>query len=278
MKRKIVISTATNPYINQSIEYYLFNELKDDFIFLYRNEQSIIIGRNQNPWQEINIENAEKNHVHIVRRISGGGTVYHDRGNLNISFVGSNQKIHENFEFICEYLRRYHVELTVSDRNDLLYQNKKVSGSAFYNKAKRRIHHYTLLIDVNMNDLWQLLNFDHSNFSSRAIKSVKSPVINLKEVNPDLSVEGLIKDIAYGKDVIRDVDIYNQNPVKLTELYEMFTQWKWLYGETPRFKYRMDSKILTINKGKVIKINDKEIPGYLFNKEKKEVEHVSRII
>lgn len=246
MKKGFFISPSEDPYENQSIEAYLFHEMKtyDVILMVYVNKPSVVIGRNQNPWTEVN----PGVKIPVLRRLSGGGTVYHDLGNLNFSFIYNHgfSDVKENFNTVISAVRALGIELYVNDRNDLCYKNYKISGNAFYNKGKRHMHHGTLLIDTDFSDLWKFLRFDKKDFSTRSVASVKSDVMNLKKINKEVSVNNLIKQL----------EIQHQGEsMKVTcDLDETYKTWGWVYGQTPQFKYRGDHD-LTVKAGRIIEIN-----------------------
>jgi lipoate-protein ligase A len=254
----------------------MFHMMKhfDQILLLYVNEPSVVIGRNQNPWKEINTKNALEEGVHVVRRISGGGTVYHDLGNINFSFIYNKgySSVEDNFKVIKEAIASLGIDLDVTKRNDLFYRDKKVSGNAFYNRGTRHMHHGTLLIDTDTSDLWKILNFEHDKFIAKGVDSVKSPIINLKSLVSDLSVSKVFKALreSFDGEVIVDVE-------GLEDDYD-YQAWSWVYGETPKFEF-LGTDNLIVEDGKVVKINGVECHEMKFDEYVlKEVANVSRIV
>lgn len=187
---KFLILRTTDPYLNLAIEEYLFEYLNDDIFMLWQNEPTVVIGKNQNAFAEINMNYLKKNNIHIARRITGGGAVYHDLGNINYTFISSKNKTNEiDFAYyttpIIDSLKKLGIEAKLSGRNDLLVEDKKFSGNAQHTKAGRVLHHGTLLFDSNLNVLTKVLNVDEEKIKSKAIKSTRSRVINLKELLGD---------------------------------------------------------------------------------------------
>lgn len=267
--KKIYISPYHDPYINQAIEHDLFHNTSSYVLMLYINAPCVVIGRNQNPWQEINIKEAKALNVDVLRRLSGGGTVYHDLGNINFSFMydKSEHTVEDNFKIIIDAMNDLGIRLNVNKRNDLCYKDFKVSGNAFYNRGKRAMHHGTLLINADTSKLWRILNFDLDRFETRSVASVKSKVINLKEVK-DITTDDVLKAVSYR--------FKGQNHIQ-GELPDdnRFKTWSWLYGETPPFTYKGQNN-LTVKAGKIVKIDGEISQKMKFELEVKEVTHVSR--
>lgn len=199
---KFLILKTTDPYLNLAIEEYLFEYSNDDIFMLWQNEPTVVIGKNQNAHAEINMSYLKENGIHIARRITGGGAVYHDLGNINYTFISSkNQKNEINFEYytlpIIKSLKNLGINAKLSGRNDLTVDDKKFSGSAQHAKEGRVLHHGTLLFNSNLNILSNVLNVDEEKIKSKAIKSTRSRVINLKELLGDIfSAEEFINYIS----------------------------------------------------------------------------------
>ncbi len=199
---KFLILKTTDPYLNLAIEEYLFEYSSDDIFMLWQNEPTVVIGKNQNAQAEINMKYLKDNNIHIARRITDGGAVYHDLGNINYTFISSNNKKNEiNFEYytapIIDSLKKLGIDAKLSGRNDLTVDDKKFSGSAQHAKGGRVLHHGTLLFNTNLNVLTNVLNVDEEKIKSKAIKSTRSRVINLKELLGDtFSAEEFINYIS----------------------------------------------------------------------------------
>lgn len=199
---KFLILKTTDPYLNLAIEEYLFEYSSDDIFMIWQNEPTVVIGKNQNAHAEINMNYLKEHGIHIARRITGGGAVYHDLGNINYTFISSkNQKNEINFEYytipIIESLKNLGINVKLSGRNDLTVDEKKFSGSAQHAKDGRVLHHGTLLFDSDLSVLTNVLNVDDEKIKSKAIKSTRSRVINLKELLGDIfSAEEFINYIS----------------------------------------------------------------------------------
>ena len=175
-----------DPYLNLAIEEYIFENAKEETFILWQNNPCIVIGKNQNPYAEINIPLAKQRKIDVVRRITGGGAVYHDLGNLNYSFVSPTHKNGIDFAYftapIIKALKSIGVECTLSGRNDLvLSDGRKISGNAQFSRGGRVLHHGTLLYNSNLDVLDELLSVDPEKLQSKAVRSARARVSNIAE-------------------------------------------------------------------------------------------------
>lgn len=198
---KLYVLKTHDPYYNLALEEYLFSETDDDIFMLWQNEPCVVIGKNQNAFAEINIDKAREKGIKIVRRITGGGAVYHDLGNVNYTFISSkNEEKGIDFAFfthpIIEALFSLGVSAELSGRNDLLVDGKKFSGNAQHSSDNRTLHHGTLLYDSDLSVLSSVLNVDKEKIQSKGIKSTRSRVINLSDIVSGCGVDGFIELIA----------------------------------------------------------------------------------
>lgn len=196
MKKAVIISGSVMPAYNLALEEMLVRGRKryDSILFLWQNENTIVVGRNQCVLSECNVAEAQKEGTQIVRRITGGGCVFHDLGNLNYSFIegkGTYSKTKKN-EFICSCLKEMEIPAYVSGRNDILVNKKKISGNAFFASDKNVLHHGTILVDTDFDKMNRLLNVPQGKIKSKRMRSVKSRVANISEFS-DLTVHD-IKD------------------------------------------------------------------------------------
>ncbi len=181
-------SAFSDPFLNLAIEDYLLRNrpLRERALLLYVNNPAIVIGRHQNPWVECNPEYLERTGIALVRRQSGGGTVYHDPGNLNFSILCAREEYDQdaNFAVVIEALAALGVEAQRSGRNDLVCGSYKISGSAFKHLRERSFHHGTVLVGADLNTLSTALMPPALEISSRGIASVRSRVANLVDLLP----------------------------------------------------------------------------------------------
>ena len=244
----------TDPRINLAIETYLVQEmpLDEPILLFYINEPSIIIGRNQNTIEEINTEYVEKQGIHVVRRLSGGGAVYHDAGNLNFSFIMPDDgESFRNFgkvtQPIIDALHDMGVEgAELKGRNDLVIDDKKFSGNAMYSTNGRMFAHGTLMFDSDVNEVVNALKVRKDKIESKGIKSIRSRVTNIKpyltDTHQNMSTEDFRQEILlkiFETDKLEDVNVY-----KLTEKDwerinaisdKLYRNWDWNYGRSPEF-------------------------------------------
>jgi len=247
---KIYISESFDPRFNLSVEEWLMarNEPDEMVLFLWQNEKTIVIGRNQNPYKECDIKKLKEDGVQLVRRMSGGGAVYHDRGNLNFSFISAeaNYNVEHNMKVILNGISRYGIKGYFNGRNDLLAEERKFSGNAFYCENGVYCHHGTLLVDVELDKLSEYLTVSPLKLKSKGIDSVVSRVVNLKEISQEITVESL-------KDAIIDSfnELYktkapiitlNEKVIDVTPYIEKYCSWEWNYSESPDYTVVIERK------------------------------------
>ncbi|MGY3704290.1 lipoate--protein ligase [Vagococcus martis] len=244
----------TDPRINLAIETYLVQEmpLDEPILLFYINEPSIIIGRNQNTIEEINVDYVEDNGIHVVRRLSGGGAVYHDEGNLNFSFIMPDDgESFRNFgkvtQPIIDALHELGVEgAELKGRNDLVIDDKKFSGNAMYATNGRMFAHGTLMFDSDVNEVVNALKVRKDKIESKGIKSIRSRVTNIKPFLSDeyqyMSTKDFRKEILLK--IFDTTEINDVNEYKLTEedwkkinaiSDKLYRNWDWNYGRSPEF-------------------------------------------
>ncbi|MDD3078038.1 MAG: biotin/lipoate A/B protein ligase family protein [Paludibacter sp.] len=183
---KIIHSSSLSPAVNLATEEFLFYESEDDMLFFYVNLPSVIIGSNQVVQNEVNIDFCRKYNIEIIRRMSGGGAVYHDTGNLNYSFI-TNRKQDQSAlsdEFlhpVVEVLKELNVPVVIGTRKDLWLSGSKVSGTASHVSKNRELHHGTLLFDASLENLHRALNAINTDLSVKGTASVSSQVMNISE-------------------------------------------------------------------------------------------------
>ena len=244
------ISNTNDPHLNLSFEHYLFSKVKPNerYLYLWRNSETVVIGKFQNPWSECNVEKMAEDKIKLMRRYSGGGAVFQDLGNLCFTLIsGSDYDVEEqkskDNDFVISTLNKFSIVPHASGRNDILVNERKISGAAFQIQQGNLMHHGTLLVNSDLNKLQLYLKPSKDKLETKGIKSVRSRVANLQEFNSLLTVEGLIEQlrITYTERFFFFVSIYyfnenilNTNP-ELKFEYENLISWDWLYGKTPAF-------------------------------------------
>ncbi len=186
MNRLRVIRTdCTDPYVNLAAEEPLTMTAEDGVItvFLWQNAHTVVIGKNQNPWRECDVEAVKRDGIYLARRMSGGGAVYHDMGNLNFTFIAKDGlfDVAKQTEVILLACRLLGICATRTGRNDLTVDGRKFSGHAYFSSGKCNYHHGTIMMDVSDDDLSKYLNVSQSKLESKGVSSVRSRVTNLRE-------------------------------------------------------------------------------------------------
>lgn len=220
-KLQVIISTQYDPFLNRAVEAYLVDHQEEDIItmYLWKNQQTVVIGYNQNPYSECNVKMLLDEGGHVMRRGTGGGAVYHDLGNINFSFVANrkNYDVRKQLSVIQDALLNYGLKTEISGRNDLTYQGRKFSGNAF-SKGNNNLHHGTILIKTDGEKMMRYLTVNQAKLQKHGVKSVSSRVINLSEAVPELTSEDIKEPLirSFGKiyggtPVILDFETLSQN-------------------------------------------------------------------
>ncbi len=239
----------TDPRINLAIEEYALKTMdvdKDSFFLFYINEPAIIIGKNQNTIEEINTDFVDINGIHVVRRLSGGGAVYHDLGNLNFSFLtkddGDSFRNFKKFtQPIVDALKEMGVNAELSGRNDILAEARKISGNAQFTTKGRMFSHGTLMFDTEIDAVVSALKVRKDKIESKGIKSIRSRVANITEfLEQKTTIEEfrltLLKSIFGGEENIKEMVLTEEDWTNIKELSkERYGNWDWNYGKSPAF-------------------------------------------
>lgn len=264
-----VMNECTSPYFNLALEEYILKHFEEECFMLWQDAPSVIVGKNQNALSEINADYVRENNIPVVRRLSGGGAVFHDLGNLNFTFIQNDME--DSFidfkkftQPIIEALKKLGVAAEHSGRNDLVIDGKKFSGNAQYKYRNRILHHGTLLFSSNITDLSASLNVNKSKFEDKAVKSVESRVTNISShLQQELSIGEFIElirqQVTSQKDCVpytlSEEDLCNVN--QLVE--EKYSTWDWNYGFSPAYNFKNQRKFtgglleayLNVNKGTI---------------------------
>jgi lipoate-protein ligase A len=273
--RLFITSQNDDPAFNLAAEEVLLRTHKESIIFFYINRPSIIVGKHQNTLSEINHEYLVENKIPVYRRLSGGGTVYHDHGNINYCII-ENGEPGRLVDFvrattpIVEALKSYGINARHGKRNDLLAGYKKISGNACHVYKSRAMHHGTLLFDANLGNLTEGLKADPLKFKDKSVKSVRSEVINISELSDKhhSSSDFLNNIVAF---LIRYLNgqPYNFSKEDIQRIEklkaEKYDTWQWNYGYSPVYEFSKRSKRdgyiysskLKVVKGKITEIDIK---------------------
>ena len=250
-------SKGLSPYENLAIEKYIMTHLSEDeaVLYLWRNADTVVIGRNQNCWRECRVSELLADGGRIARRLSGGGAVYHDSGNLNFSFIAhdAHYDVTRQLEIIAAACRRFGIDASVSGRNDLLADGaKKFSGNAFFSLGgegeRVNCHHGCILIATDTAKIEKYLSVSKEKLQSKGVRSVRSRVVNLSALSEEISADSL------GAALVAELEARAGMPARVLDIplgedeirndTEFFASDEWLYGRkidfTDRFGARFD--------------------------------------
>lgn len=249
-----IVNENTDPRINLAVEEYALNYLdpREDYAILWQNEPAVIIGRNQNTVAEVNAPYIKEHGIHVVRRLSGGGAVYHDFGNLNFTFiVDADKTVVSNFEYftkpVIEALASLGVKAEFSGRNDITIDGQKFSGNAQYWSKDRLLHHGTILFNSDLSVVQEALNVKLDKIQSKGVKSVRSRVTNIfphlpKPITIDEFEETLWRFLIPG-DKAEEYVLTEKDWAIIRELSEKrYAKWEWNYGASPEAEIEKEER------------------------------------
>jgi len=245
-KLQVVISNQYNPFLNRAVEQYLTDHQEEETMtmYLWKNQRTVVIGYNQNPYSECNVQLLLDDGGHLMRRGTGGGAVYHDLGNINFSFVADKRlyDVRKQLSVIQDALLSYGLQVEISGRNDLTCQGRKFSGNAFAKGQKNDLHHGTILIKTDGAMMQRYLIVDKAKLMKNGVKSVASRVINLSELVPELTSENIKQPLiasfekVYGdKATMLDFDSLLNNK-EVQTIREHIASDDFLFGRWRQFK------------------------------------------
>ena len=236
------ISDVADPYINPATETWLSENTPNGccIVYLWRNDHTVVIGRNQNPWAECRCALLEEEGGHLARRQSGGGAVYHDGGNLNFTFLCDEEDmdVARNMRIIADACRLAGITTTISGRNDILADGRKFSGNAFYHARGRADHHGTLLIRTDTERMGRYLTPPKAKLEAKGVKSVRARVVNLTELSSDLTTDAMTDYmLAAAKEVfgMAGEPFCALDADAVARLAAQYGSWEYLYGAQPPF-------------------------------------------
>lgn len=247
---RYLINKSTNPYFNLALDEYAMKHIDcdEDFFFLWQNAPAVIVGKNQNTLEEINLKFIEENGIKVARRVSGGGAVYHDFGNLNFTFVinvddPGKVNYKKYVQPIIDALDAMGLHAEASGRNDILVDGLKISGNAQRMANGKLMHHGTIMFDVDVEDLVQALNVDPDKITSKGVKSVRSRVTNIKEHLPEgTDLNKFWDELHYflsNKGQDKEIILTDEDIAKIEfEAVNRFGTWDWIYGNSPEFNLK----------------------------------------
>ena len=277
-----VNSDIDNPFFNLASEEYLLKNKKEDVFLLWVGTPSIIVGKHQNTLGEINYNFTRNNGIDVARRLSGGGTVYHDEGNLNFTWImnGELGKLVDFKKFInpiIDFLNDLNLHAEYGGRNDIIIQNKKVSGNAEHVYKNRTLHHGTLLFNSNLKNLRSSLEIDKNKYTDKAVKSVPHPVGNISNfLKKKMSFDEFRSRLfTYILKLNKKNTIYNFKDEEINLINrlkkEKYETWNWNFGYSPKYSFRNfvminheESEIsFEVSKGILSRVNCKHLKNKL---------------
>ncbi|MDR2563001.1 MAG: lipoate--protein ligase [Prevotellaceae bacterium] len=240
-----ITNPYTDPYFNMAVEEYILTEFAEEIFMLWRNEPAVIVGRNQNAHAEINLEFVKDKEIKLVRRLTGGGAVFHDLGNINFTFVknGADPDFRKFTQPIIEVLQALGVNACFEGRNDLTINGKKFSGNAMTISKDRTLEHGTMLFASNMKDLSNALKPNPLKFEDKAVKSTRSRVTNISEhlQKPltvlqfrDIIMNFMLENLSSCRPyafTVKDVDCINELK------WEKYSTREWNFGRSPAYRF-----------------------------------------
>lgn len=249
----LVKNAHTNPYFNLASEEYFLDRFRDDVVLLWRNDKTVVVGRHQNTIEEINQDYVREKGIGVVRRLSGGGAVFHDLGNVNFSIIRSfDENLFSDYAYftrpVLEFLGTLGVRAELSGRNDLLIDGMKVSGNAQARRSGRIMHHGTLLFSADVADISGALKPSQLKIESKSIKSVRSRVTNISShLKDSMGVEEFMDRLYryFLQDVPGSVeyDLSSEDEAAIEALVaSKYGTWDWNYGKSPSYSFRKERK------------------------------------
>lgn len=242
----IIISNQSNPYLNIAVENYLLSRPSDGDItmYLWQNRRTVVIGQNQNPYSECNVELLESDGGFLMRRKTGGGAVFHDLGNLNFSFIVPYEMYDQTRQFsvLQKAVAQYGLQTEVSGRNDVLCQGRKFSGNAFSKGRYQRLHHGTILIRTDVEVLQKYLKVKPAKLQKHGVASVQSRVVNLSELNTEITAQNIVPHLisAFEQEYGNPLQTLSFDEIvkapEVQTLYAEFASPEWKYGRWQQFQ------------------------------------------
>ena len=273
---KYIESNSTDPYFNLALEEYVFERLPKDesYFMLWQNANTIVIGKYQNAFEEINQKAVDEREIRVARRLSGGGAVYHDMGNLNFTFIVDRNDIEGlNFkvfvEPVVETLRGFGVEAEFSGRNDILIKGMKISGNSQYVKKDRVMHHGCIMLDSDLEKVADALKVKEAKFKSKQSKSVRSRVTTINANAPRrISMEefkAALKARILGDESVEAYELTEEDLAAIGRIRdEKYATWEWNYGREAHYEMtreeKFDAGLVTVH----MTVRDGRIDGIRF--------------
>lgn len=279
---RIIKSDSIDPWYNLALEEALLEDVKkgEAILYLWQNKDTVVIGRNQNPWKECDHKKLENAGGKMARRLSGGGAVFHDMGNLNFTFITDRKifDIQRQLSVILEAVKSLGINACFSGRNDILAEDRKFSGNAYYYRDNKAYHHGTILIDSDFERLGRYLTVSPEKIAAKGVDSVRSRVVNLKSLNSSLTIDAVSQQLerSFAAEYASVPVVCHPSDFDISDLYLKYSSWEWIYGEAPKFDISLEKRFpwggvdfcMTLLNGKVssVKVYSDSLNVYLFSR------------
>ncbi|MGC8803886.1 MAG: lipoate--protein ligase family protein [Bacteroidales bacterium] len=259
---RLVYSSTHDPYFNLAAEEYLLRNYREELLFLYVNDPSVVVGKHQNLLAEIDYRFVMEHNVRIARRITGGGAVFHDHGNLNYAFfssstAGNQVNFQKYLQWVILVLEKLGISAVFEGKNNLRVEGFKISGNAGHVFKNIALHHGTLLVNANLQLLSACLKGEQEHYIDKAVKSVRTKVANLIQFRSDISIERLVH--TFSEVIQSPVTGFTESEINIIEQLasEKFRGWDWVWGYSPPYTFRRQSTPwgtlqLEVEKGKIV--------------------------
>lgn len=238
---------------NLAVEEFLFElaeRIECVILYLWQNDKAVVLGRNQNAYNEVNLKTAQQFDVQVVRRMTGGGAVFHDLGNLNYTFIFPHAYRERDFmyQILISVFEKLGITVFVGGRNDIYIEDFKFSGNAFYTNGRTYLHHGTILVDSDLDIMNAVLYTPLSKMASRSIKSVRARVKNIKDIAPNITIDD-IKSIIVKKYEIWAMSVFNEyvEEIQIEEknienFRKKYKDPVWNFGNGKKYEYEKETK------------------------------------
>ena len=243
---KAVVTDSVDPFYNISLEARLLDMCDDKTVYLYlwRNDRTVVIGKNQNAFKECRVDLLESEGGHLVRRLTGGGAVYHDKNNLNFSFVAhkDNYDLARQMAVVLHAVRRCGIKAEQNGRNDITVDGKKFSGNSFLTKGDIKLHNGTILIDTSSSEMEKYLTVSAEKMKSKGVNSVRSRVVNLKQLDKSLTTGKMAMLLlrSFGDIFDLPVQLIREDELDCEKIFEIerevFQNDEFRFGKNPSFE------------------------------------------
>ncbi len=252
LETEVIYSVNYNPWFNMALEEYLLHQVEENKIILYlwQNENTVVIGRNQNAWQACCCTCLERDGGNLARRLSGGGAVYHDLGNQNFTFITRLENFNKEKQLavILDAVKELGIEAELTQDDEFFCQNKKFAGNAYYFSAEAAYHHGSILVNTNMKRLNNHLSVAPDKLYAKGIERARDKVINLGDVKEGITVEDIQQSIIasfydkYGEAEKSPTYVDPELKEEVCDLYRKYASWEWRFGKTPDFDMTFETR------------------------------------